>query len=191
MKFLTSFLRVGAVVLLFGTLLAACVVEESPGPGPGPGRPFPPERPEFCTRQYDPVCARRGGDRQTFPNACEAESEGYRVISRGECRSGGGGGGDGPRACTREYDPVCARRGGNRQTFSNSCEAENAGYRVISGGECRGGGGGGGGGGGEEPRFCTREYAPVCGRRGGDRRTFPNSCEADNAGYRVISDGGC
>ncbi|MCV3242959.1 Kazal-type serine protease inhibitor domain-containing protein [Mesorhizobium sp. ZC-5] len=186
MRFLTSFLRIGAVVFLFGTLLAACVVEETPGPGPG--RPFPPDRPQFCTREYAPVCGQRRGDRQTFPNACQAEADGYRVIARGECRSGGGGGG-GPRACTREYNPVCARRGGTRQTFSNSCEAENAGFRIISGGECRGGGGGGGGG--EEPRFCTREYAPVCARRGGDRRTFPNSCEADNAGYRVISDGGC
>ncbi len=109
------------------------------------------------------------------------------MIGDGECRSGGGGGGEEPRFCTREYAPVCARRGGDRQTFSNSCEAENAGYRIISDGECRSGGGGGG----EEPRFCTREYRPVCGRRGGNVRTFGNSCEADNAGFRIISDGPC
>jgi hypothetical protein len=187
MRFFVSFFRLGALALLFGTLLSACVVEEVPGPGPGP-RPLPPERPQFCTREYDPVCARRGNDRQTFPNACQAEAQGYRVIRGGECR-GGAGGGEQPRFCTREYAPVCARRGGERQTFSNSCEAENAGFRVISGGECRSSGGGVGGGG--EPRFCTREYAPVCGRRGGEHQTFPNSCEADNAGYRVVADGPC
>lgn len=186
MRFFASLFRLGALALVLGTVLSACVVEEVPGPGPG--RPLPPERPEFCTRQYDPVCARRGGDRQTFPNACQAEAAGYRVIRGGECRGGGGGGGEDPRFCTREYDPVCGRRGGDRRTFSNSCEAENAGYRIISDGECRGGGGGGGG---EEPRFCTREYRPVCGRRGGAVQTFGNSCEADNAGYRVISDGPC
>jgi hypothetical protein len=187
MRFLASFFRLGAAVLLFGVLLSACVVEEVSGPGPGPGRPFPPERPEFCSREYDPVCARRGGDRQTFPNACQAEARGYRVVSDGECRRGGGS--DEPRFCTREYAPVCGRRGGNVRTFGNSCEAENAGYRIISDGECRGAAGGGGGM--NEPRFCTREYAPVCGRRGGNVRTFGNSCEADNAGYRVISDGPC
>jgi Kazal-type serine protease inhibitor domain len=183
MRFLLSFFRLAAVALLFGTLLSACVVEEVPGPAPG--RPFPPERPEFCSREYDPVCARRSGDRQTFPNACQAEAAGYRVISDGECRRGGF---DEPRFCTREYAPVCGRRGGSVRTFGNSCEAEVAGYRIISDGECRGAGDGFGGG---ESRLCPREYAPVCGRRGGSTRTFGNSCEADVAGYRVISDGPC
>lgn len=40
-------------------------------------------------------------------------------------------------------------------------------------------------------RFCTREYAPVCGQRGGAQRTFGNSCEADVAGYRVRYGGEC
>lgn len=101
-----------------------------------------------------------------------------------------GGGGDGPRACTMEYDPVCGRRFGERRTFSNACAADAAGYDVVRRGECRGGAGGGGGG-GDEPRFCTRQYDPVCARRGDDRRTFGNSCEADVAGYRVISQGEC
>ena len=39
--------------------------------------------------------------------------------------------------------------------------------------------------------FCTREYVPVCARRGDDRQTFPNECVAEEAGFRVISDGEC
>ncbi|SPL65951.1 hypothetical protein OHAE_1818 [Ochrobactrum soli] len=39
-------------------------------------------------------------------------------------------------ACTREYAPVCARRGSERRSFSNRCEAERAGFRVTGGGRC-------------------------------------------------------
>ncbi|TIX36607.1 MAG: hypothetical protein E5V40_24470 [Mesorhizobium sp.] len=42
-----------------------------------------------------------------------------------------------------------------------------------------------------EPQFCTREYEPVCARRGGQLRTFPNGCEARAADYRIIGDGPC
>lgn len=97
--------------------------------------------------------------------------------------------GPGPRACTREYNPVCARRGGERRTFSNGCLADRAGYDVIRQGECRGDGGGGGGN--DEPRFCTREYRPVCARRNGALRTFGNECEADAAGWRTVQNGPC
>ena len=132
-----TFARKATVASLLSLMLASCVVVED-GPGPRPPRPDP-----------------------------------------------------GPQFCTREYDPVCARRGGDRQTFANSCMAEAAGYRIIRGGECRGGGDDGwGGGGGREEQFCTREYRPVCGRRGGALRTFPNACEADSAGYRVVDDQG-
>ncbi|MCC6204578.1 MAG: hypothetical protein IT533_06270, partial [Hyphomicrobiales bacterium] len=69
------------------------------------------------------------------------------------------------------------------RTFSNSCLADQAGYRVIAEGECRRMD--------DTPRFCTREYAPVCARSGSQVRTFPNSCEADVAGFRIISSGPC
>jgi len=179
-----------AITLL---ILASCTVVVDEG-GSGPIRDDGP----ICTREYDPVCARRGGEWRTFHNACVADSAGFRVVRRGECRGGGDEGG-GPRFCTREYDPVCARRGGERRTFANSCLADGAGYRVIRNGECRGGGDGsdwgggiGGGGGGEEPRACTREYRPVCAaRRGAEPRTFPNACEAQAAHYRVVGEGPC
>ena len=129
-----------AAVLLSAGLLAACtavVVEDRPRP-PRPGGP-----PQACTMQYDPVCAARGGNRQTFGNACEAERAGYGIIHPGECRRGGSGwtgprpgSPDRPQFCTREYAPVCAVRGGSRQTFGNACEAEAADYRIIRDGRC-------------------------------------------------------
>ncbi|CAI2933621.1 Kazal-type serine protease inhibitor family protein [Aminobacter niigataensis] len=141
-----TFVQRATVASLLSLMLASCVVvEEGPGPGPRPPRPDP--GPQFCTREYDPVCARRGNDRQTFANSCMAEAAGYRIIRGGECRGGGGDGG------------------------------------------WNGGGWNGGGGGNQQ--FCTREYRPVCGQRGGSLRTFPNACEADSAGFRVVDNGPC
>ena len=105
MKFLNSLAaRIAAFGFAAMTLLSACtVVVEEP-------RPLPPPRPQpgFCTREYDPVCARRGDDRQTFANSCLADAAGYRIIRPGECRRGGGGGDGGvviDRACPKNSRP--------------------------------------------------------------------------------------
>lgn len=190
MRFL-SFPRAALAALLLA-VLSACtaVVVEDPGPGfdPGPG-------PRLCTREYDPVCARRGGDRRTFGNSCQAEAAGYRVQRGGECALR-----DRPqpeeRVCSRQFDPVCARRGERRETFPNSCLAEEAGYRVVRGGECRDDADDSGGRNESDGRdgsggACTREYRPVCARRGSNERTFGNECEARSADYRIVSDGPC
>lgn len=127
------FSRAGALMLFVAAILSACtVVVEEEGPRPRPPRPGP----EFCTREYQPVCAVRRGNRETFTNACMAERAGYRVVGFGVCRGGGGGGGGGDRFCTREYAPVCARRGGSLRTFPNACEAEAANYFVVDNGPC-------------------------------------------------------
>lgn len=132
MRFAT-YLRGLAGVLVGLVVLSACTVvdESGPGPGPGPG-------PGYCSREYEPVCARLYGERRTFSNACLADRAGYQVMRRGECRrdGGGGNGGDEPRFCTREYRPVCARRDGRLRTFGNACEADAAGWRVVGNGEC-------------------------------------------------------
>lgn len=139
---LLSLAKITAGAAVVATVLAACtvVVEEGPGYRPPPPRP---DRPAMCTREYAPVCGQRGNDRRTFGNACMARVDGYRVVSGGECRRGGGsgwgsGGGGRPpaRACTREYAPVCARRDGVVRTFGNACEAEAARHRIIRRGAC-------------------------------------------------------
>ena len=111
------------------------------------------------------------------------------VVEDAPGQGPGPGPGPGPGFCTREYEPVCARRDGERRTFSNACLADRAGYDIVRRGECRGDGGGEGGN--DEPRFCTREYRPVCARRDGRLRTFGNSCEADAAGWRIVGNGEC
>lgn len=98
-------------------LLSACTVVVEEGPRPGP---------QFCTREYNPVCARRGRDMRTFANRCLADRAGFSPIARGECMRD-----EGPRFCTREYRPVCAVDRGRFRTFGNSCEAEVAGWRII------------------------------------------------------------
>ena len=115
----------GLGALLATVVLTSCtvVVEERPLP--------PPDGDQFCTREYDPVCARAGGDVRTFGNACSARADGYRILYAGECRRF-----EEPRFCTREYRPVCARRGSTVRTFGNSCEADVAGYRIIYDGPC-------------------------------------------------------
>lgn len=47
-----------------------------------------------------------------------------------------GGPGGGQMACPMIFDPVCGVRGNRQQTFGNSCEADNSGYRVVRRGQC-------------------------------------------------------
>ena len=94
MRFLES-MRGGFLAAVLAVLAACTVVVEDPAPiDPGPG-------PRICTREYQPVCARRDGERRTFPNECLAETSGYRVIRNGECRRVDD---ESPRVCTRFYD---------------------------------------------------------------------------------------
>ncbi|MCZ8548241.1 hypothetical protein OOJ09_29055 [Mesorhizobium qingshengii] len=42
-----------------------------------------------------------------------------------------------PVACTLQYAPVCAIRGGRSRTFSNECLARADGFRRVHAGRCR------------------------------------------------------
>ncbi|WP_157017517.1 Kazal-type serine protease inhibitor domain-containing protein [Mesorhizobium xinjiangense] len=92
--------------------------------------------PAVCTREHAPVCGQRGGRTRTFSNACLARSAGYRVDHRGACRAGGGGSAGRPVACTMEYSPVCARRGNQRRTFGNACQARANNFTIMRRGRC-------------------------------------------------------
>ncbi len=165
--------------MALGFLSACTVVVDEPRP-----RPIASSGPQICTMEYAPVCGQRGNRLRTFPNACHARADGFRVVHRGECR---------PdflpppqEACTREFAPVCGERRGRRQTFANACIARSEGFRVVARGECRRY---------DDlpspPQFCTQEFAPVCGERGGRLRTFPNACEARADGFEIVHRGEC
>lgn len=45
----------------------------------------------MCPSIYQPVCARKGDESRTFPNACLARGAGFAVIASGSCGGGTGG----------------------------------------------------------------------------------------------------
>ena len=108
------------LLLTLGIVSACTVVVEQPRPAPGPQR---------CTMQHDPVCGQRGGRQRSFANTCLAQSEGFRVIARGQCRP--------IHQCTRKVARVCASRAGRLRTFTNSCLARVEGYALVHSGPCR------------------------------------------------------
>jgi hypothetical protein len=145
---LTRIAGIGVTALV---ALSGCVVVEESRPLPPP-RPGP--APQVCPQIYAPVCAVRGNQRETMPNQCVAEARGFRVIDDGECRRGPPGRPPvgGPPPISRPPGPPPGQG---------------------------------------EPQFCTREYAPVCARRGPVQRTFGNACSAEAEGFQVVRPGGC
>lgn len=209
----------GLVAVALSMGLAGCVVEETsgpiyrPAPPPGPdygrpgygrpdyGRPDygRPDRPgpggRVCPRLYDPVCGDRYGRQQSFPNACEADAAGYRVAYGGQCRGGDFGRPDRPGPDYGRPDrpdfggqPGRPDYGGrpdrpDRPDYGGRPDRPDgmAGSRPGSGGSAGPVAGG----------ACTREFVPVCGRRGGQTQTFPNACEAGRAGFQIVKPGRC
>jgi hypothetical protein len=127
--------RIFTAALVLALTSCTVVVDEPNPPRPGVYPPPPGPRPGICTREYRPVCAVRPGQRQTFPNGCTAEAEGFRIIYSGECRPVREPE-PGPIVCPQIYAPVCARQGSVIRTFPNECQAEGSGFRVIDDGEC-------------------------------------------------------
>lgn len=202
---MTVFRRTIRITSFLGlALLSACSVSvDEPGPRPRPDRDN--DRPQMCTREYDPVCAGQGRREQTFPNGCVAEAEGFRVTSRGECSAQrpdfgmsqpvDDSGMRPPRGRDWDRDQDRDRdedrddnRGRDRDTQNNQGrDREGTRDRDDNRGRDR-----------DRPsddegqaQVCTREFAPVCARQGRREQTFANSCMAEAEGFRVTGNGAC
>jgi hypothetical protein len=144
------------------------------------------ERPDACTKQYDPVC---GCDDTTYGNACEAAANGVSIARDGECDggsaggggTGGDGGGDGGTGSGQTCGGIASLECAGEDEFCNY--APSAGGQGCDGtisdaaGVCQ-----------ERPQACTEQFDPVCGC---DRRTYGNACAANSAGMSVLHDGQC
>jgi Kazal-type serine protease inhibitor-like protein len=178
-----------AAVTLAGLVLAAC---EPTGPGyggpdyggpgyGGPGYGNPGGR--ACARIYDPVCATRGPQSQTFPNSCEAISAGWQPRHGGQCRGSGGPGYDGSDWGGRPWVGPGGQQDGGHQgrPWVGPGGQQDGGRHGRRPGTPRP----------ERPQFCTSIYQPVCGSDGGRARTFENECLMRQAGARQVPERFC
>jgi hypothetical protein len=160
--------------------LSACTMDVEPDYS-RPHRPRP--QPQMCTMEYAPVCAERGRRQRTFDNACEARNRGFFIVGHGECRSNGPVG-----SSPWDEQPERPQRPENDRPRPPRPDRPERPDRPDRPGRPEGQ---------ERPErpaeggFCTREFAPVCGERGGQTQTFPNACEAGNGGFSVIAQGEC
>jgi Kazal-type serine protease inhibitor domain/Pacifastin inhibitor (LCMII) len=170
-------------------------------------------QPDFCTREYNPVC---GCDDQTYGNACSAASAGVSVLSAGKCDAEPQCSADsdcpvppcvcldqdGDNVCDNECPvPLCVRGqctyvsptklqlgdscGGFRPAGSPDC-GDGLFCQYQAGALC-----GAADAPGEcvaIPEVCADLFNPVCGC---DGHTYPNACEAAASQAGILDLGAC
>ncbi|WP_412051621.1 Kazal-type serine protease inhibitor domain-containing protein [Hoeflea sp. Naph1] len=157
-----------------------------------------------CAAVYQPVCAERRGDRQGFPNACEARAEGWQVVAEGQC--GRSDSRDNDRRDDRDYqgrdsrdssrrdrdrDADATRRPRertpqiqsvtpNRPARPTRRDSSKRPDRSIRSPASAATGG-----------ACSQVSNPVCGEINGRSRMFPNDCELNRAGAVEVANRQC
>jgi hypothetical protein len=140
---------------------------------------------EICTEQYAPVC---GCDGRTYSNHCYAGAAGVNVATEGPCpcpeifcEPGGEPVDSNSDGCMDRCLSACGLTRGSPGLFCTEgehCEfpedtcgmGDRLGLCVTT------------------PRFCTREWAPVCGC---DGTTYANDCTRRAAGVASAGAGSC
>lgn len=121
-------------------------------------------RPEFCTREYAPVC---GCNSQTYANRCMANAAGQGILNEGPCEP------------EPEPEPEsCGGENGGNCEDGQYCHFEpNSACGTPKGGQCK-----------DKPAACDQAEALVCGC---DGETYNNECMANMQGVSAASEGAC
>lgn len=140
----------------------------------------------MCTKQYDPVCGKVGGENQNFGNLCEAEKAGAENIEPGVCPLVTNPN-DEEILCPDVPGPACGVVNGKKTNFDNACLAQQAGATDITQGACPTVFNSSN----EKAPVCEDTDAPVCGMLNGKKINYKNECEAKKAGSTEINEGKC
>ena len=91
---------------------------------------------ELCAEIYEPVCAVKSGKHRTFPNVCEAKSQGFLLQHEGACFAKIQKINACNSKCSSQIVMVCGEKNGKIRTFVNFCFASCANATILNNGSC-------------------------------------------------------